>query len=144
MSEYNKPLPALEGLTKEFYEFCRKEDLHFQQCASCGTFRHVPREMCAQCNSFEWEWKKSTGRGTIFTWVVVNRALHPAFHDPSPAAVPMAPVVVAMEEGVRLLGNMVDCPPEELKMDMPVKVVYEAVTDEVTLPRFSRIKTPMP
>ena len=61
-----------------------------------------------------------------------------------PAAVPMAPVVVAMEEGVRLLGNMVDCPPEELKMDMPVKVVYEAVTDEVTLPRFSRIKTPMP
>ena len=62
MSEYNKPLPALEGLTKEFYEFCRKEDFSFQQCASCGTFRHVPREMCAQCNSFEWEWKKSTGR----------------------------------------------------------------------------------
>ena len=88
--------------------------------------------------------EKINWQGTIFTWVVVNRALHPAFHDPSPAAVPMAPVVVAMEEGVRLLGNMVDCPPEELKMDMPLRWFYEAVTDEVTLPRFSRIKTPMP
>jgi len=138
MSEYNKPLPGMDGLTKEFYDFCKAEALHFQKCSSCGTFRHVPREMCAQCNSFEWQWAKSTGRGTIYSWVVINRALHPAFHDPNPEAVPMAPVVVEMEEGVRLLANMVDCPPDQLTMDMPVEVVYEAVTDEVTLPRFRR------
>jgi hypothetical protein len=126
------------GLTKAFYDFCKDEALHFQQCTSCGTFRHVPREMCAQCNSFEWEWVKSTGKGTIYSWVVINRALHPAFYDPSEDAVPMAPVVVEMEEGVRLLSNMVDCPPDQLEMDMSVEVVYEAVTDEVTLPRFRR------
>ena len=136
MSEYNKPLPGMDGLTKEFYDFCKDEALHFQQCTGCGGFRHVPREMCAQCNSFEWEWVKSSGKGTIYSWVVINRALHPAFYDPNPDAVPMAPVVVAMEEGVRLLSNMVDCTPEQLKMDMPVEVVYEAVTDEITLPRF--------
>jgi hypothetical protein len=72
--------------------------------------------------------------------VVVNRALHPAFYDPSPEAVPMAPIVVEMEEGVRLTSNMVDCAPDQLEMDMPVEVVYEAVTDEVTLPRFRRIR----
>jgi len=134
MSEYSKPLPEMVDLTKEFYDFCKAEALHFQQCGSCGSFRHVPRQMCPQCNSFEWDWVKSSGRGTIYSWVVINRALHPAFHDPE--AVPMAPVIVEMEEGVRLLSNMVDCPPDQLVMDMPVEVVYEPVTDEVTLPRF--------
>ena len=139
MSEYNKPLPGLDGLTREFYDYCKAGELHFQRCSDCGSFRHVPREMCAECNSFEWEWVKSSGRGTIFSWVVVNRALHPAFYDPSPDAVPMAPIVVEMEEGVRLASNMVDCPPDELEMDMAVEVVYEAVTDDVTLPRFRRV-----
>ncbi|MBT4520906.1 MAG: DNA-binding protein [Halieaceae bacterium] len=139
MSEYSKPLPGLEGLTKDFYGFCKQESLHFQQCSQCGVFRHVPRETCAECNSFEWEWTKSSGRGTIFSWVVINRALHPAFYDPSPDAVPMAPIVVEMEEGVRLVSNMVDCPPDQLEMGMPVSVVFEAVTDEVTLPRFRRV-----
>lgn len=140
MSEYNKPLPGLDGLTGEFYNFCKAGELHFQRCSDCDTFRHIPREMCAECNSFGWEWVKSSGKGTIFSWVVVNRALHPAFYDPSPDAVPMAPIVVEMEEeGVRLTGNMVDFPPDELEMGMAVEVVYEAVTDEVTLPRFRRL-----
>lgn len=138
MGDYIKPLPGLEGLTGQFYEYCRQQTLHFQRCSACGTFRHVPREMCAECNSFDWEWAKSSGKGKIFTWVVVNRALHPAFYDPSPDAAPMAPVVVEMEEGVRIVSNMVNCPPEQLAIDMPVEVVFEAVTDEVTLPRFRR------
>jgi uncharacterized protein len=131
---YDKPLPALEGLTAEFYAWCRRGQLRFQRCTDCGTFRHVPREICAECNSFAWEWAPSSGRGTVFTWTVVNRALHPAFAD----AIPLAPVVVEMEEGVRLLANMVDCAPHELAIGMPVEVVFEAVTPEVTLPRFRR------
>lgn len=134
MSEYNKPLPGLDGLTKEFYDFCKQEDLHFQRCSSCNTFRHVPREMCAQCNSFDWEWVRASGKGTVYTWTVVERALHPAFMEDTP----MAPVVVEMEEGVRLLANMLDCPPDQLEIGMPVTIAYEAVTDEVTLPRFRK------
>jgi hypothetical protein len=135
MSEnYHKPLPGLDGLTAEFYGFCKQQDLHFQRCSDCQAFRHVPREMCAQCNSFAWQWVRSSGRGTVYTWTVVERALHPAFVDDTP----MAPVVVEMEEGVRLLATMLDCPANELEIDMPVTVAYEAVTDEVTLPRFRR------
>ena len=134
MTQYTKPLPVMEGLTGEFYDWCKKEDLHFQKCASCDTLRHVPREMCAECNSFEWEWVRSSGRGTVYTWVVVNRALHPAFaHD-----APYADVVVEMEEGVRLLSTVVDCPPEELEIAMPVELTYDAVTEDITLPRFKR------
>jgi len=131
---YDKPLPALEGLTGEFYGWCRRGELRFQRCTACGAFRHVPREICAECNSFDWEWAPSSGRGTVFTWTVVHRALHPAFVD----ATPLAPVVVEMEEGVRLLGNMVDCAPQELAVGMPVEVVFEAVTPDVSLPRFRR------
>lgn len=133
-SAYNKPLPSLDGLSGEFYDFCRQEALHFQRCSDCQTFRHVPREMCAECNSFAWEWVPSTGRGVVYTWTVVERALHPAFVEDTP----MAPVVVEMEEGVRLLSNMLDCPPGELEIGLPVQIAYEAVTDEVTLPRFRR------
>ena len=134
MTEYKKPLPAMEGLAREFYGRCQKEDLHFQKCTSCNTYRHVPREMCAECNSFEWVWAPSTGRGTVYTWVVVNRALHPAFFKDQP----YADVVVEMEEGVRLMSTVVDCPPEELEIGMPVEVTYDAVTKDVTLPRFKR------
>lgn len=82
----------------------------------------------------EWEWARSSGRGTVYTWTVVERALHPAFVN----ATPIAPVVVEMEEGVRLLSTLVDCAPADLAIGMPVEVVFEAVTPEVTLPRFRR------
>ena len=137
MGDYNKPLPSLDGLTGEFYQFCKQARLHFQRCSDCQTFRHVPREMCPECNSFNWEWVPSTGKGTVFTWTVVERALHPAFMD----STPMAPVVVEMEEGVRLLSNMLDCPPSELEIGMPVEVAFETVTEEITLPRFRRRRT---
>jgi uncharacterized OB-fold protein len=94
--------------------------------------------MCPACGAFEWEWARSSGRGTVYTWTVGVRALHPAFGDDAP----YAPVVVEMEEGVRVLGTVVDCPPEELEIGMPVTVVFDDVTPRVTLPRFRRDPTP--
>lgn len=129
-----KPLPAMEGLAKEFYEYCRRRELRFQRCGDCGAWRHVPREMCAACGSWRWEWAPSSGRGTVFTWTVVARALHPAFQNDAP----YAPVVIEMDEGVRLLSQVVDCAPNELAIGMPVEVVFEDVTAEVTLPKFRR------
>lgn len=131
---YDKPVPELDGLTAQFYAFCQQQDLHFQRCSNCQCFRHVPREVCADCNSFDWEWVRASGRGRVYTWTVVERALHPAFI----ADTPLAPVVVEMEEGVRLLATMLDCPAAELAIDMPVTIAYEAVTNEITLPRFRR------
>ncbi len=130
-----KPLPELEGFAKEFYEGCQRGELLFQCCGGCGSWRHVPRELCAQCGSWDWEWKASSGRGRVFTWTVVTRPLHPAFTED----VPLAAVVVELEEGVRLLTHVVDCPPDELEMEMPVEVAFEAVTPGVMLPKFRRV-----
>jgi uncharacterized OB-fold protein len=94
----------------------------------------VPREICAECSSFDWEWAKSSGQGTVYTWTVVERALHPAFGQ----STPYAPVVVELEGGVRLLTQLTDVPPAELKIGMSVQVDFKAVTAEVTLPYFKR------
>jgi hypothetical protein len=67
---------------------------------------------------------------------VAERPLHPAFAD----ALPHASVVVAMDEGVRVLSEVVACPTSALVMDMPVEVVFEDVTPEVTLPKFRRVQ----
>jgi len=134
MAETMRPLPTLAGLAGEFYGWCRRHELRFQRCAACGTWRHVPRELCAACGSWDWEWARSSGRGTVFTWTVAVRAMHPAFQD----AVPYAPVVVEMEEGVRILSRVTDCPPDALEVGMPVTVAFDVVTPEVTLPTFRR------
>jgi len=135
-TEYTKPLPTLQGLTQEFYDWCGERELRFQRCSECSAWRHVPREMCAECGSFRCEWAPSSGRGTVFTWTVVARALHPAFKD----ALPYAPVVIEMEEGVRILSEVLDCPLDELEIGMPVEVVFDEVTPGVTLPKFRRAR----
>jgi len=132
--DYKKPLPALEGLTQEFYAFCKDGELRFQRCKTCDTWRHVPREMCAECGSMDWHWQPSSGRGKLFTWTVAARPLHPDFADDAP----YAPAVVELDEGVRLVTEIVDCRPGDLEIDAPVEVVFDAVTAEITLPKFRR------
>ncbi len=129
-----RPLPAWQGLTGEFYAWCAQGELRFQRCDDCGAWRHVPREICAECGAAAWSWVRSSGRGRVFTWTVAARAMHPGFA----ADAPYAPVVVEMEEGVRLVSLMVDCPPDALAIDMPVEVVFVPVSTEITLPKFRR------
>ena len=133
-TSYNKPLPLMEGLTKEFYDWCAKGELRFQRCQDCGSWRHIPREICPSCSSFNWEWAKSSGAGTLYTWTVVERALHPAFAT----STPYAPVVIELEGGVRLLTQLTNVAPQDLKIGMPVVLDLTAVTPEVTLPYFKR------
>lgn len=137
MTDGSRPLPRMEGHTKEFYDWCRRRELRFQRCADCRAWRHVPREMCAECGSFDWAWERASQRGVVFTWTVAERPLHPAFARD----VPYAPVVVEMEEGVRVLSRVVDCPPHELEIGMPVEAVFEDATSEVTLPAFRRVRS---
>ena len=131
---YKRPLPRRRGMAGEFYEYCKKHELRFQRCTCCRAWRHVPRDMCAKCGSFNWEWAKSSGKGKLFSWTTVMQPMLPQFAD----RVPYSPVVIEMDEGVRLVSWLVDVPPEELRLDLPVEVVFDDVTPEVTLPEFRR------
>ncbi|MFP6581642.1 MAG: OB-fold domain-containing protein [Candidatus Hydrogenedentota bacterium] len=132
MSEYTKPLPRRENLHREFYEFCDDHELRFQRCASCDAWRHMPRESCETCGSFEWDWHPSSGKATLFTWTTIYRALHPAFAKD----VPYTSVVVEMEEGVRLVTRLIDIPDDQLKIGIPLEVVFNKVAPDVTLHAF--------
>jgi uncharacterized OB-fold protein len=129
-----RPQPRMQGLTAEFYDWCAKGELRFQRCSSCAAWRHAPREMCARCGSFDWSWERSSGRGRVFTWTVVERPMHPAFQHDAPYAV----VVVEMDEGVRLASRVIDCDAAALEIGMPVQVRFERVSDAVMLPFFTR------
>jgi uncharacterized OB-fold protein len=133
---YIRPLPRRRGMAGEFYQFCKQHELRFQRCTDCGTWRHVPRDMCAKCGSFNWEWAKSSGKGQVFSWTTAMQPMLPQFAD----LVPYSPVVIEMEEGVRLVSWLVDVPQEDLQLGLPVEVVFDDVTPEVTLPKFRKAK----
>lgn len=136
MSDYSKPLPRGEAYNGEFYQFCQQHELRFQRCKDCSTWRHMPRESCQSCGSFEWTWERSSGKGQLFSWTVIHRALHPGFADD----VPYAAAVVELEEGVRLVSHVLDLSPEQLCIGMPVEVVFDDITPEVTLPKFRPVR----
>lgn len=133
-SECSKPEPSMDGMTKEFYSFCQKGELRFQKCSGCGNWRHVPRLMCAECGSWEWEWARSCGKGKLFTWTVVERPMHPGFAND----LPYAPAMIELVEGVRMISWVIDCPPDQLVRGMPVEVVFQRVSEDLTLPKFRR------
>ncbi len=134
MTEYQKPLPLPTQDTREYWEGCRRHELLIQRCRKCGTFRFYPRPMCPDCNSLESEWIKAGGKGRVYSWTVAVRQFHPAFE------VPYVIAIVELEEGVRMTTNVVNCPLEELSVGMPVEVVFEDVTEEVSLPKFRPIR----
>ena len=112
--DYPTPMPPQIWENIGFWESINNHTLAFQRCKECGTWVHPPRPACPQCRSFEKEWAPSSGRGTIYSWVTYMESPHPGFKSP------YSVVLVEMEEGVRLIGNVVDMEAEEIDIGMPV------------------------
>ena len=110
--------------------------LLIQRCRDCGTYRHIPRPMCPECHSLNSEWSQVSGRGKVYSFTVSYRAAHPAFKEDVPYII----AIVKLEEGVGLTTNIIDCSPEEIYVGMPVEVVFDDVTGEITLPKFKKAK----
>lgn len=125
-------VPHPVGLNAEFYAHCAAGELRFQRCGECGTWRHPPRYRCAACGSGTWSWERSTGRGEVFSWTVTHQALDPAYADELPYAV----VVVELEEGPRLVGNLRGMAPADLALGLAVEVELEPVADGIALTHF--------
>jgi hypothetical protein len=136
MPEYLKPLPYADAESRPYWEFCRKHELRMQSCAECGEMRFPPRPMCPRCQSMQDAWVRLSGRGTIYSWIVVHPPVLPAFAGDAPYSV----VLVQLDEDprLRLVGNVVDVPIEELAEGIPVEVVFDDVTGEITLPKWRR------
>jgi uncharacterized OB-fold protein/acyl dehydratase len=111
-----------------------KGELLIQKCSSCQTLRHPPRPMCGQCQSIEWETTPSAGQGTVYSYVVMHHPPIPGYDYPLPV------VLVDLEEGIRIVSNIVDCELDEIHIGMRVEANIESVDDELKLPLFRPVR----
>ena len=134
---YRKPLPNVDEESRGYWEALARHELYVQRCRGCATMRFYPRAVCPACLSSDTEWLRASGRGTVYTFTVTHQNQAPGFRDELPYVL----AIVELAEGVRLMTNVVGCPLEEVRIGLPVEVVFEAVTPEVTLPKFRPVRS---
>ena len=134
MSDFipNPPPKPASYLDAEFWAHCAAGRLAFQCCLECDTWRHIPRFMCAHCGSDQWEWRESSGRGEIYTWTICYMPMSRHFET----IFPYAALVVTMEEGVRITAGLRDLDLDDLKIGLPVEVIFEPLDNGAQLPFF--------
>lgn len=133
MSDYSGPVPTPTPETRPFWEAARRHELCLQHCGSCGGYVFYPRVACPHCLAGNLEWRWVSGKGTLETFTVVHRG-----QKGFPLGAPYVIAIVRLAEGPRLMSNLIGIAPDPAKITigMPLEVVFEDVTAEVTLPRF--------
>lgn len=135
MKKYNRPLPKPTPWSKPFWDGCKRHELLIQKCKNCQTSIFYPKMFCPQCLSPNLEWVRASGRGKVYSYTIVHSYGPTEFSEDTPYVV----AVVDLEEGVRMMSNIVECLPDLVKCDMEVEVVFDDVTEDITLPKFRNI-----
>ena len=130
--EYAKPLPRPNRLSRPFWDGAKRHELLLQRCPACGHVWFPPSVRCPDCLSTEYTWSQASGRGRVWSWVVMWQRYFPAFE----ADIPYNVAYVELEEGPKLMTNIVGCENDAIYCDMAVEVVFEDVTPEIALPKF--------
>jgi uncharacterized OB-fold protein len=136
MPQASKPIPRITPELIPFFEAAKLGRLIVQKCDNCGTLRFPPNPQCSRCLSTASSWIEVSGRGEVYSFNVMHQVYHPGFAPDIPYAV----VVVKLEEGTKLLSNLVGIKPSEIRCGMPVEVVFERLSDEVSLPKFRPVR----
>jgi len=120
--------PVVGADSRFFWDGVARGELLLQRCATCGALRHPPGPMCPECQSLDWEPTPSHGRGRVYSWIVSQP---PTGDDLDERIV----VLVALDDGVRMVANLVDVDRSDVRTDLAVEVCYRDV-DGVRLPQF--------
>jgi len=131
-----RPLPAITPETRNFWEGTRSGELRLQKCSDFNHVYFPPRPFCPQCGSAKVSVFRASGRATLYSYVIHHRPV-PGFVPPYSIA------VVELEEGPRMMTNIVQTPqtPEALQLDMALEVVFERISEEITLPLFRPMRS---
>jgi uncharacterized OB-fold protein len=127
-----KPVPVVNTWAQPFWDATKAERLIIQKCGACGEYVFYPRIACPHCAADSLEWVEASGKGTVYSFTVVENNAPSSFL----ADMPFVVAVIRLEEGVQLLSNVVGCDPGQVECDMPVEVTFEKLDDEFTLPKF--------
>lgn len=127
-----KSLPVITTENRPFWEGCKQGKLLLQYCDACRKHQFYPRLYCVHCSASHLRWVEACGRGVVYSYTIIRQNKSPEFRDDVPYNV----ALIQLEEGPRMMSNIVDIALEDLRVDLPVSVVFEHVSDEIALPRF--------
>jgi uncharacterized OB-fold protein len=127
-----KPLPVATEESRPFWEGCRQGIFLLQYCNTCRRYQFYPRLYCMHCGADTLLWSQASGRGVIYSYTLIHQNKSPEFIDETPYNV----AIVQLEEGPRIMSNIVDIAPDGLRVDLPVTVVFDPVSDTISIPRF--------
>ena len=127
------PLPDLEQLPdyeRGFWEGSQNGELRIQQCSTCRLFRHLPTPMCPECSSLDYDWTRVSGRGFVYSYVIVRHPVHPAIAEHEQVPYNVCMIELEEQEGLRVCSNVLHVYPEDIHIDMPVQVTFFPAVDD--------------
>ncbi len=125
-----RPAPIVTADSEFFWAAAAEHRLVGQRCGGCGKLRHPPRPMCPHCGSLEWAAVELSGRGTVYSFAVLHHPQNPQFDYPVVAG------LVDLDEGIRLVTNLVGMLPGEVEIGQAVEVRFEPTIDGMAVPVF--------
>ena len=135
-----KPLPVITAEAQPFWDAAAQNKLVMQRCQDCRAYIWTPRPACFECGSANVAWTQLSGNGKVYSFTVIRQVVGRAA---SKAFEPDIPYVVAwidLDEGPRMISNVIGCPAEDVKLGMKVAVVFERQSPDVWLPKFKPAK----
>lgn len=136
LSPTSKPPLKINADSREFWDYTLQDCLMLRTCNSCGLLMYYPRVLCTSCMSTDLGWTKSSGKGTVYAFSIVHRAPNEAFKSDVPYII----AIIELDEGPRMLSNIIDCPPDQSFINMPVVVSFDKSYDGFKLPKFRPCK----
>ena len=133
-----KPFLPPTEISRFFWDAAKEHRLVFQRCRLCGTRVFYPRDICPgpQCFGIgTLDWVESTGKGRVYSYTISYQPAHPAFADDVPYVI----AIIEMDEGWRMDTNIINIDPKEVRIGMPVEVIWDDVTPEFSLPKFQPV-----
>ena len=128
------PIPAPDPTTQFFWDAVARHELWIQRCQQCHHYIHYPKILCRFCQSEDLAGERVSGRATLYAWTIAVQPFLPFYVDRIPYTV--ATVELVEQPGLMFLTQIVDCAETDLRIGMPLEVVFEELAPELTLPFF--------
>ena len=127
-----KPLPRVTELTRPYWDAIQRGELHLQRCEDCGAWVYYPNPWCRACYSTRLRWTRCAGTGSVYSYSIVHYPPFAAFA----ADVPYVLATIALDEGPHLMTNLVNCPLDEVRVELPVRLCFEVRDGGFKIPQF--------
>ena len=134
MTTFPAPVPDISPETKPFWDATLEERLLIKACNTCAAHYWYPRTICPVCGSLDTRWQEATGEGTIYASTVVRRDV-----GEFAAATPFVLAYVELDEGPRMIANVVDCDVESVRIGDRVRAIFHPTEGEAALVRFTPV-----